>query len=665
MISYNFLLHLMNDPFTLSKYMERGHRNWGKFIQDEELNDGKQLRENWMLSAHLEDSSIPDHIYDNWDQELQQDSHITNISLISLKDVFLVLLPKEVGKIFELDGNLIVVKEGQFDYWQHLSKSFSPLVLEVAFLWSQRHDGKIVDMVEAINVNFTNTAIPPHRNIRSWTNEVVDTHIHFNSGLEADYKWLKVLNDPKAFVDFAKLKKGLDNHQRKGIIKDYDSMYKMLKEAADYLFGIKRGMNKADRMSTFKSDLATHAWVVYHCFLYLSQIDNNKIKLYRFHEYLLIAGTFRRLFVVQNHQVGLEQFNHVLHTPFKGPNGEKDDDIARQLLLQQVNDKSSFQIKKIEFRIGASQIPKITTYKKGFGDNGSSQIGFICSLIKNPDSKKLKKDLVKSYDMIEKSADDIVGIDVTGKDYCAPPSAFKDAFDKIRKMKKQSPWRFTYHAGEDFYHILTGMRMIYEAVTLLELQPKDRLGHASAAGVDPRNWARCIHGVVPIKQAEYREDLYFALKFIDERKIKTLQGKKNAINLFLAKKMPADRIITVESFQFFDEEELRILQKELLFFLSEKGIVIEACPTSNICIGYDHSLQSYHLRTWLRWKYIQYLPIPDIVIGSDEIGVFPTNISNEYACVYEMIMMDDELKGHAKRILDDLARNSMKYAFKG
>ncbi|MEV0614082.1 hypothetical protein AB0I81_12230 [Nonomuraea sp. NPDC050404] len=52
------------------------------------------------------------------------------------------------------------------------------------------------------------------------------------------------------------------------------------------------------------------------------------------------------------------------------------------------------------------------------------------------------------------------------------------------------PLRTTVHAGEDFAHLLTGLRSIHEAVELLELREGDRLGHAVALGVEPHRWAQ-------------------------------------------------------------------------------------------------------------------------------------------------------------------------------
>lgn len=56
--------------------------------------------------------------------------------------------------------------------------------------------------------------------------------------------------------------------------------------------------------------------------------------------------------------------------------------------------------------------------------------------------------------------------------------------------------------------------------------------------------------------------------------------------------------------------------------------------------------------------------IPDIVIGSDEIGTFPTNIANEYACIYEMLKTDKVFNEDTiARIMNDLIECSTRRAF--
>jgi hypothetical protein len=47
------------------------------------------------------------------------------------------------------------------------------------------------------------------------------------------------------------------------------------------------------------------------------------------------------------------------------------------------------------------------------------------------------------------------------------------------------PLRTTVHAGEDFIHLLTGLRQIDQSIERFQLRAGDRLGHALALGVDP------------------------------------------------------------------------------------------------------------------------------------------------------------------------------------
>ncbi|MCA9048050.1 MAG: hypothetical protein KDA89_04945 [Planctomycetaceae bacterium] len=48
--------------------------------------------------------------------------------------------------------------------------------------------------------------------------------------------------------------------------------------------------------------------------------------------------------------------------------------------------------------------------------------------------------------------------------------------------------RTTIHVGEDFIHLLTGLRLVDEAIDFLDLREGDRLGHALALGFDAERW---------------------------------------------------------------------------------------------------------------------------------------------------------------------------------
>lgn len=52
------------------------------------------------------------------------------------------------------------------------------------------------------------------------------------------------------------------------------------------------------------------------------------------------------------------------------------------------------------------------------------------------------------------------------------------------------PLRLTVHAGEDYVHLIGGIRRVHECIEVLGLGESSRIGHAVALGVDPEEWAQ-------------------------------------------------------------------------------------------------------------------------------------------------------------------------------
>lgn len=90
------------------------------------------------------------------------------------------------------------------------------------------------------------------------------------------------------------------------------------------------------------------------------------------------------------------------------------------------------------------------------------------------------------------------GYDVAGNENELPIEVFASALRVLRAGKQPTVGEFskrlpnpflTVHCGEDFNHILSGLRAIDEAVNFCDYQPGDRLGHALALGLDVNAWA--------------------------------------------------------------------------------------------------------------------------------------------------------------------------------
>ena len=100
------------------------------------------------------------------------------------------------------------------------------------------------------------------------------------------------------------------------------------------------------------------------------------------------------------------------------------------------------------------------------------------------------------------------GIDGAADEMDTPPDTFAAAYRYARRELNLP--HATYHAGEDFYHLVSGIRVVCEAVDILDLRSGDRIGHATALGVDPALWIKTMPNQVTPTRGEWLLDLLFA-----------------------------------------------------------------------------------------------------------------------------------------------------------
>jgi len=109
----------------------------------------------------------------------------------------------------------------------------------------------------------------------------------------------------------------------------------------------------------------------------------------------------------------------------------------------------------------------------------------------------------------------IKGLDVAGNENELKIEVFSPSLRYLRS----SPWKNSYpsylphpklklsvHAGEDYNHLLSGIRHIDETVIFCDFEAGDRLGHALALGVDALSWAS-DNTAVYIKAGEHLDNL--------------------------------------------------------------------------------------------------------------------------------------------------------------
>ena len=143
---------------------------------------------------------------------------------------------------------------------------------------------------------------------------------------------------------------------------------------------------------------------------------------------------------------------------------------------------------------------------------------------------KYAEQLKKNYIDISKM---IIGLDVAGRESLAPPEVYAPTINYLRYEPKPKKWRDYYrailpeyrsahhrlrlsvHAGEDFNHIVSGMRRIDETIRFYNMGRHDRLGHAFAIGVDPKAWIHA-NGDIFVTQLEYLDNLVWLQRYAEE-----------------------------------------------------------------------------------------------------------------------------------------------------
>lgn len=101
----------------------------------------------------------------------------------------------------------------------------------------------------------------------------------------------------------------------------------------------------------------------------------------------------------------------------------------------------------------------------------------------------------------------IRGVDAAANEMHAPSELFGPLF---RVLAKSGIAHFTYHVGEDFPHLISGIRSIDDALRFLPLRNGDRLGHCTAIGITPNIWKRSL----PLSLSMTKETRLLDLVFI-------------------------------------------------------------------------------------------------------------------------------------------------------
>jgi len=255
---------------------------------------------------------------------------------------------------------------------------------------------------------------------------------------------------------------------------------------------------------------------------------------YLVHAYLILQNTFTHMVVQQASQIGFDQFQAIADF---GMRDRKESETYEER-FRQLHGMHGPSLGYVEGRVA----PKDTCAKmarllervdQGYQaamnkNNGTPaiaplEIGLIAHFIKRRDESngscrhsKLRINTYKQarrlvYVLKGRPKDLsrlIVGKDAAANEMHTPPEVFAPVF---RFLNSQGITHSTYHAGEDYHHLLSGLRAVDEAIRFLDLRSGDRLGHCTALGISPVMWReRMSSEKIYCSQGEWLDSLVWA-----------------------------------------------------------------------------------------------------------------------------------------------------------
>lgn len=265
----------------------------------------------------------------------------------------------------------------------------------------------------------------------------------------------------------------------------------------------------------------------------------------------------------------------------------------------------------------------------------------------------------------------------------------------------------TYHAGEDFHHPLDGLRSMAGLVDHV-MTAGDRIGHGLAVGWDLRIFEQDRVAPMPLGvlldnliwlrsetsghgewkgncQVEADKLIYdLAREFYGsdqgaatlERALaasfktpRARQVQSQSPHDALASRIAFEPGIQSKRRRFSDETQSRVLasvvalipavQARLARRMRDRGVVVEACPTSNFVTGAVEDLSRHPY-----FSYLEALGDQTIVtINTDDPGVFGTTLEIEYALMFDAMLKRGMNRAKALKLLDQSRQLALDSAF--
>lgn len=507
---------------------------------------------------------------------------------------------------------------------------------------------------------------------------------------------------------------------------------------------------------------------LYKLFTHFDQLDFwDTLLLYY---YLTTANTLKRFLVLQVDQFGLEQFFKLFRLGIR-----EISESNNKVKFLQINGHYRSSISYIEGRLApkddfyqlCERIDRIVTDYERLLSEGLIEftLGLVLHFIKEKESRfeplrhlSYRRRLMRTATAIlqimnfkPKLIKYICGIDAASVEFYVPPEVFAPTFRFIRHNFRNnysdfrlyhnelniidreqiaypqiSP-KITFHVGEDFNHLLSGIRAVYEALIFLPLEPGDRLGHVVALGIDPQLWISRMPESIYIDVGEWLDNLIFVYSILSEsyvesntlyliereitRYFRIVYGFEppdidHIIKAYICRKLdpeillrgrgeismfytenpsdvvgfePSSEVWQLLSMYHFPSNRVRYRQKdrvstkhkvitpELLQTL--QNLVLRKIIDMKLCIETmpSSNVKIGFFQNFSEHHVVRWLEQPinnlEFVVCSDDPGLFTTNVSNELAIISLIIKDKTKDVSLTRAKLENLKKTSERYRF--
>lgn len=315
----------------------------------------------------------------------------------------------------------------------------------------------------------------------------------------------------------------------------------MQKSILDYAISASIIQSSPSENDYLYSVLAGERYLMYRVFqkVYDGSVDSDLASL--FYVYLLIKSEFRNEIVQLNDSVGFANFADYQdrkflflkeYSAFGG--------VAAQVAIgSSLSDSQKYLEARITPKTTAEDLKKAIDGIEKSETHGvltsqnietlNERYSIILHFIKNADNRKMKAIsrkwdstlFCRHYDLrnnikhqavalkrLLKTCSElggdcrVVGIDAASSEIKCRPEVFGQVYRYLKNFaptssyyRKEKELGFTFHVGEDFLDIVDGLRAVSESMLFLNLENRDRLGHALVLGTDVEKYyaKRCYY----------------------------------------------------------------------------------------------------------------------------------------------------------------------------